>query len=240
MLTIIKGILLIVLIIILVLLLMVLYLVISAFSYSIKCEFKDNTTAEFTLHDPLFIYKVSGGYNKKPFLKINVLFGIIKLFDLENKPPKKSKESKKEKKAPKDKKEASKDKKPKDENKPSAIDKLKKGYALYNDDENKEAVGIILKKIIWLLKKLLPKDKSFDLDFSLGTPDLTGELTAFISMFSFFYGGDMCIRPDFSFHDPYISGSARLSGKGRIVYVIIAAVSAMMNKSVMRLFKKLR
>ena len=107
------------------------------------------------------------------------------------------------------------------------------------DKTNQSAVKKILKNVFYILKKIKPRVKSADVDFSLGEPDTTGYICAFLAAVPFTYEKNVRVAPDFESEDLFFKGEATLAGNVCLIYILIAAIRILLDESCRNLFKKL-
>ena len=105
--------------------------------------------------------------------------------------------------------------------------------------ENREALLYIIKQFMQLLSHFKPTICYADIAYSVGEPDLTGKLTGIISMLPFVYGKKNHYYPDFSANDPYIHGTIKLKGRITVIFLLIAVIKILINKTCRKLIFKL-
>lgn len=89
--------------------------------------------------------------------------------------------------------------------------KLKK---IFLDEKNKDAVTHLKKEVMYLVKVMLPKKSKMDAVFSIGSPDLTGQVFGILACFLVLYHKEWKLIPDFESEDIYFKGS--IFGKGKV------------------------
>lgn len=139
-----------------------------------------------------------------------------------------TKSEEKEPKPKKEKKEAT------EEEKESIISKVKgmierikeiypKIKKMIQDEQNKDGVSHIKKEILYIIKKLLPKESSVNAQFSTGSPDTTGQIFGVIACFPTVYRNGWSLLPDFESDEAYFKGT--FYGKSKIyLYQSVGAI----------------
>lgn len=105
-----------------------------------------------------------------------------------------------------------------------------------NKKENQRAISYIIGKALWLVKKVKPTIAMADIDYSLGDPALTGQLTGILSMCPSVYGKHKRITPDFVSEDIYIKGKIKLTGRIYMVHIVKVGLQVLRNKDCKQLF----
>ena len=105
--------------------------------------------------------------------------------------------------------------------------------------ENRKGLQKIIMYALRLLKKLLPTIRYADLDFSAGSPDVTGYATGVLAALPFVYGEKKSFRPDFTADDPYVRGSIGLGGKVFPFYVVYIIIRIFIDQDSGRLLRQL-
>lgn len=132
------------------------------------------------------------------------------------------------------KEEQAEDKEEKEEDKSEKIEKI---LGLVQDPDNQEAVKIVLKNLLWLLKHYLPKKFYADFTFSAGTPDGTGEILAVMAVLPIFIQNKGKVIPDFMSENPYITGEGSIKGNVSLGLIIVTLVRIIAHKETIHLIK---
>ncbi len=110
--------------------------------------------------------------------------------------------------------------------------------SLLQDEANQR----LLKKLFGELRKLIDSLKlnmrGTDLDFSLGSPDLTGKVTGAMALFPFTYEKHVRIIPDFTEDDLYVDGKAYVKGRFKIASVLKFGIVMILDPTTRKLIKK--
>ena len=98
----------------------------------------------------------------------------------------------------------------------------KKVTRMVEDEGNHRAVAHLKAELTRLLQAIRPRKLSIHLKFSLGSPDLTGEVLGVCAWFPIFYRSGNQLTPDFEADKAYAEGD--VDAKGRIYLFQIAAM----------------
>lgn len=105
-------------------------------------------------------------------------------------------------------------------------------------EENKEAFGIIWKKLGKFLKALLPDRMEGSLWYGTSDPCTTGQLTGFLAVFYGFYGDKINLYPDFT--QAVFRGELFISGKIRIFTFVHLCITLILDRRVRQLITNIR
>lgn len=111
---------------------------------------------------------------------------------------------------------------------------------MISDEANQRAVKYVLNKVIILIRRIKPHIKSADIDFSLGSPDITGRLTGVCAMLPMAHSKDVHINPDFVSEEIYAVGHIHLIGRVQLIFPVIYAVAIIANADCRRLYKQIK
>lgn len=107
------------------------------------------------------------------------------------------------------------------------IDSLKKDYF---NETNKRALPYLLKQILYVLKKYLPRKAKGDLYFGTSDPATTGEILGGLSLIPLMYQRGMNVHPDFESEEYYLRGRLEAKGIAIVNVLVIAFVRLLINK----------
>lgn len=113
--------------------------------------------------------------------------------------------------------------------------KLRHLQRMFEDERAMEGFRVMLHHIGRLIRHLWPRQGSYNIEFSTGAPDTTGQVIAFISTLRFAYGKKRRLLPDFSSDEAYIRGNAAVSGWIRLIVPVISAACIFFNSNARRL-----
>lgn len=116
---------------------------------------------------------------------------------------------------------------------------FKKVREILEDEVCREGIIHTMSYLITFFQAIRMKEAEGKVDFSLGSPDLTGKTLGFISMFPFAYGKDLEINPDFMADDSYCTGRIGLKGSLQLVYLLIFIIRMGMDKEVRKVIVSL-
>lgn len=108
------------------------------------------------------------------------------------------------------------------------------------DEGNQRAVMLLLDKVIKLLKHIKPHIKSADIDYSLGAPHITGQITGAVAMLPVTYDKNVNISPDFASEEAYAVGHIHLKGHVRLIVPVAYAIVIIANRDCRRLYKQIK
>ncbi len=117
-------------------------------------------------------------------------------------------------------------------------DKKDKLILFITDEVHKLALGAVLVEVRRLLRFLKPKKLKADVHFGFEDPYYTGQVLAVLSVIYPFLGDHADIEPDFE--QKVLEGSIMISGKVRVLYMIIMLWNLVWNKNVRTTIKHIR
>ncbi|MET3739638.1 DUF2953 domain-containing protein [Faecalicatena orotica] len=117
-------------------------------------------------------------------------------------------------------------------------DKKDKLILFITDEVHKSALGAVLVEVRRLLRFLKPKKLKADVHFGFEDPYYTGQVLAVLSVIYPFLGDHVDIEPDFE--QKVLEGSIMISGKVRVLYMIIMLWNLVWNKNVRTTIKHIR
>lgn len=117
-------------------------------------------------------------------------------------------------------------------------DKKDKLILFITDEVHKSALGAVLVEVRRLLRFLKPKKLKADVHFGFEDPYYTGQVLAVLSVIYPFLGDHADIEPDFE--QKVLEGSIMISGKVRVLYMIIMLWNLVWNKNVRTTIKHIR
>ena len=124
------------------------------------------------------------------------------------------------------------------------IEELKKNadkiYSVIFDETNKEWLSKVIKELKKLIKSLGLNMKGTDLDFSLGSPDTTGQVSGVLSLFPPVYDKKVRIIPDFVDEELYFDGNVYIKGKLQLVSVVIFALVILLDSNTKRIINEIK
>lgn len=146
---------------------------------------------------------------------------------------KKSSSTKKRKKKKKKSKKTRRDKIPVKE----ILSKIK---TFLTDEANRNSLSNVWRVLKRILRHIGPRRAVGDLVFSIGEPDLTGEVLGLISLMPFVYDKRMKIRPDFQSEEIYIKGEAALLGHVQVYILLWTVIMMFKDKNIRKVLKQLK
>lgn len=124
------------------------------------------------------------------------------------------------------------------------IEELKKNadkiYSVIFDETNKEWLSKVIKELKKLIKSLGLNMRGTDLDFSLGSPDTTGQVSGVLSLFPPVYDKKVRIIPDFVDEELYFDGNVYIKGKLQLVSVVIFALVILLDSNTKRIINEIK
>jgi len=124
--------------------------------------------------------------------------------------------------------------------------KGKKGFSLKDlsdiiniiqDDNDRQAIKVILQELKKLLLKLLPKKLVCDFIIGTGDPCSTGYLFGAFSIFPPVYGPKVNLYPDFE--ERQLTGYGKVAGSLQLVYIVLMALRLYKDKHIQRAYRKI-
>lgn len=98
------------------------------------------------------------------------------------------------------------------------------------DEDNKEAIKVILGEVKGLIRAVLPKKIDGYITFGTGDEYNTGRILALAAMFYPLYGDKVKITPDFN--DKVFDGELKIKGGIRIITLLVIIIKLAVNKKV--------
>ena len=124
------------------------------------------------------------------------------------------------------------------------IEELKKNadkiYSVIFDETNKEWLSKVIKELKKLIKSLGLNMRGTDLDFSLGSPDTTGQVSGVLSLFPPVYDKKVRIIPDFVDEELYFDGNVYIKGKLQLISVVIFALVILLDSNTKRIINEIK
>lgn len=124
------------------------------------------------------------------------------------------------------------------------IEELKKHadkiYAVIFDEANKEWLGKVKKELKKVIKSLGLNMRGTDLDFSLGSPDTTGQVSGVLALFPPIYDKKVRIIPDFVDEELYFDGNVYIKGKLQLVRIVIFALAILLDSNTKRIINEIK
>ena len=124
------------------------------------------------------------------------------------------------------------------------IEELKKHadkiYAVIFDEANKEWLGKVKKELKKVIKSLGLNMRGTDLDFSLGSPDTTGQVSGVLALFPPVYDKKVRIIPDFVDEELYFDGDVYIKGKLQLVFIVIFALAILLDSNTKRIINEIK
>lgn len=124
------------------------------------------------------------------------------------------------------------------------IEELKKHadkiYAVIFDEANKEWLGKVKKELKKVIKSLGLNMRGTDLDFSLGSPDTTGQVSGVLTLFPPVYDKKVRIIPDFVDEELYFDGNVYIKGKLQLVRIVIFALAILLDSNTKRIINEIK
>ncbi len=159
--------------------------------------------------------------------------------------PENSKKTDNKKSSEKNSKEENKDKEEEPDGIFSRIRKLwndfsnfrKKITRMVEDERNRRAVAHLKAELIRILKAIRPRKLSIDLEFSLGSPDLTGEVLGVCAWFPIFYQKENRLIPDFEADEAYAKGHVDAKGRIYLFQILFAGLRILFDKDCKRMYR---
>ena len=124
------------------------------------------------------------------------------------------------------------------------IEELKKHadkiYAVIFDEANKEWLGKVKKELKKVIKSLGLNMRGTDLDFSLVSPDTTGQVSGVLALFPPIYDKKVRIIPDFVDEELYFDGNVYIKGKLQLVRIVIFALAILLDSNTKRIINEIK
>lgn len=107
------------------------------------------------------------------------------------------------------------------------------------DEHNKSVVKKFFTELLYLLRHFKFRKIITDLRFSTGDPAYTGQVLGILCMIPMLYRYDFKIVPDFEGEEAYIKGTFLVSGKVRLIHILITCLRLIFDKEVRLIVKKI-
>lgn len=121
----------------------------------------------------------------------------------------------------------------------SGLKKKKAGYTkLYNNARTKEAVKVVKKQLIRLLKHLKPTKVRGRVRYGSGDPADTGKHLGYMSVLFPLYGDNIDITPDFE--EKVLEGDLFIKGRIRLIKVVRCGLGIIINKNCRITYKRFK
>ena len=101
-----------------------------------------------------------------------------------------------------------------------------------NDEHNHNVVKKIFAELKYLLQHFKFRKIKTDLVFSTGDPASTGQLLGVLSMFPILYRYEFGIVPDFMSDDAYVKGTFGVTGRVRLIHILMTVLRLIFDKEV--------
>jgi hypothetical protein len=111
--------------------------------------------------------------------------------------------------------------------------------AQIKDEGNRQAVRFICGNLFSLLRHLAPRRTKLALEFSTGSPDMTGQLLGVLALFPFTYQKHWSIQPDFTAEEFYVETDFDLRGHIFGIEILTALVRIVLDKNCQKLYNKI-
>ena len=124
------------------------------------------------------------------------------------------------------------------------IEELKKNadkiLAVIMDEANKEWVKKILRELKKVIKSLGLNMRGTDVDFSLGEPDVTGQVSGVLALFPPIYDKKVRVIPDFTEEEMYIDGDIYIKGRLQLIFIVIFALVILLDSNTKRILNEIK
>lgn len=114
-------------------------------------------------------------------------------------------------------------------------DRLK---AFLTSEIHKSAFAAVLREVRRLLRAMRPRKLHAEVEFGFENPAYTGYVLAGLSMIWPFFEGSTDLRPDFE--NKVLKGNVGISGRLRVLHVLIPAVKLLLDKNVRITYRHIR
>ena len=124
------------------------------------------------------------------------------------------------------------------------IEELKKNIdkisAVIFDEANKEWLGKVMREFKKLIKSLGLNMRGTNLDFSLGSPDTTGQVSGALALFPPIYDKKVRVIPDFTDEELYFDGDVYIKGRLQLLFVVIFALAIILDSNTKRIINEIK
>lgn len=102
------------------------------------------------------------------------------------------------------------------------VKKIKNIYNMKNDEQVRKFLSVTKKRIIKIVKHILPRKVTGHVHFGMNDPATTGQILGLVSMFYPLYANHLFIEP--SFEEAVIEGDLYVKGRIRVFSVLMPAL----------------
>ncbi len=113
-------------------------------------------------------------------------------------------------------------------------------YSVIFDDNNKEWLNKVIKELKNFIKSLKLNMRGTDVDFSTGSPDVTGKVSGALVLFMPIYDKKVRIIPDFTDDDFYIDGDIFIKGRLQLLSVVILVLAIYLDSNTKRILNEIK
>lgn len=118
--------------------------------------------------------------------------------------------------------------------------KADKIYEIVFDEANKDWLKKIFRELKKLIKSLGLNMRGTDLDFSLGSPDTTGQVSGALALFPPIYDKKVRVIPDFNDDNLYFDGNVIIKGRLHLVCVVYFVLVILLDKNTKKIINKIK
>ncbi|MCR4791916.1 MAG: DUF2953 domain-containing protein [Lachnospiraceae bacterium] len=111
-------------------------------------------------------------------------------------------------------------------------------YNIYNSNEGKNALYVLKKRLIRILKKILPRKVSANFRFGFDSPDLTGKAYGIYCMISDRFTKGSEVTPDFE--NKVFEGKVVAKGYFNLWGILFNAACIVLNRNVLKIIKSVK
>ena len=113
-------------------------------------------------------------------------------------------------------------------------------YSVIFDDNNKEWLNKVIKELKKFIKSLKLNMRGTDVDFSTGSPDVTGKVSGALVLFMPIYDKKVRIIPDFIDDEFYIDGDIFIKGRLQLLSVAILVLAIYLDSNTKRIINEIK
>lgn len=113
-------------------------------------------------------------------------------------------------------------------------------YSVIFDDNNKEWLNKVIKELKKFIKSLKLNMRGTDVDFSTGSPDVTGKVSGALVLFMPIYDKKVRIIPDFIDDEFYIDGDIFIKGRLQLLSVAILVLAIYLDSNTKRILNEIK
>ncbi len=118
------------------------------------------------------------------------------------------------------------------------IKNIKYYYAVVTSDTFDRAFSLVKKKVVLLLKKILPRKMKGKIEYASSEPDNLAMVFGIYSVFNGLFRNDLDFKP--VYNEDYFTGNLFFKGYFNIFSILIIAINVYFNKDVKRVLKLLK